>query len=291
MESVAGLSRRAAATAASIGPILEFYSRSRYADRRGDPAICDLTFGNPHEFPLPGLVEAIRERAIPARQGLVRLQDLGGGAAGLPGRGRRPRARPRLRAGRHRPDGGCVRRHRGGDPAGAGPRRRGDLLAAALVLLRADAARRRRRAAPGRPDAGPVRSRPGGDRGGDRPAHAAGHRQHAAQPDRPDLWARRAGGAGRAARACLGAHRAADLPPVRRALPAHPLRWPRVHEPCCRLSLDPDRLQLRQGPARPGAAARLSRRLAPHAAGRSARRCATASPPCRSPRAGASPTR
>ena len=65
MESVAGLSRRAAATAASIGPILDFYSRSRYADRRGDPAICDLTFGNPHEFPLPGLVEAIRERAIP----------------------------------------------------------------------------------------------------------------------------------------------------------------------------------------------------------------------------------
>ena len=65
MESVAGLSRRAAATAASIGPILDFYFRSRYADRRGDPAICDLTFGNPHEFPLPGLVEAIRERAIP----------------------------------------------------------------------------------------------------------------------------------------------------------------------------------------------------------------------------------
>ena len=65
MESGAGLSRRAASTAASIGPILDFYSQSRYAGRRGDPAICDLTFGNPHEFPLPGLVDAIQERAIP----------------------------------------------------------------------------------------------------------------------------------------------------------------------------------------------------------------------------------
>src|SRR4051794_13845996 len=66
MESSAELSRRAVATAEAIAPVLEFYFRSRYGGgRRGDPAICDLTFGNPHEFPLPALVEAIRERAVP----------------------------------------------------------------------------------------------------------------------------------------------------------------------------------------------------------------------------------
>ena len=38
---------------------------SRYAERRAEPGICDFTFGNPHEMPLPGLVEAIRRHAIP----------------------------------------------------------------------------------------------------------------------------------------------------------------------------------------------------------------------------------
>jgi aspartate aminotransferase len=38
---------------------------SIYAKRRFDPGICDFTFGNPHELPLPGLVNAIREHAIP----------------------------------------------------------------------------------------------------------------------------------------------------------------------------------------------------------------------------------
>ena len=31
----------------------------------GDPDICDFTFGNPHEFPLPGIVDAIQSRAVP----------------------------------------------------------------------------------------------------------------------------------------------------------------------------------------------------------------------------------
>ncbi|MFN2641703.1 MAG: aminotransferase class I/II-fold pyridoxal phosphate-dependent enzyme [Actinomycetota bacterium] len=31
----------------------------------GDPAICDFVFGNPHEMPLPGLVEAIQRHAVP----------------------------------------------------------------------------------------------------------------------------------------------------------------------------------------------------------------------------------
>lgn len=45
--------------------IKAFYFTSRYGERRQDPAICDFTFGNPQEMPLPGLVVALRERAIP----------------------------------------------------------------------------------------------------------------------------------------------------------------------------------------------------------------------------------
>lgn len=42
-----------------------FYARSRYAEARFAPDVCDFTFGNPHELPLPGLVDAIRARAVP----------------------------------------------------------------------------------------------------------------------------------------------------------------------------------------------------------------------------------
>ncbi len=45
--------------------VRKFYFNSRYGDRRFVPGICDFTFGNPHEMPLGGLVEAIRARAIP----------------------------------------------------------------------------------------------------------------------------------------------------------------------------------------------------------------------------------
>lgn len=50
---------------AAFAGVRDFYFSSRYAERRGDPDICDFTFGNPHEMPLGGLVAAIRERAIP----------------------------------------------------------------------------------------------------------------------------------------------------------------------------------------------------------------------------------
>lgn len=59
------LSRRVAAADEAFAPVAEFYFRSRYADRRFEPGISDFTFGNPHEMPLPGLVSAIREAAIP----------------------------------------------------------------------------------------------------------------------------------------------------------------------------------------------------------------------------------
>ena len=54
---------RAADRASSA--VRQFYSTSRYAERRLDAGVCDFTFGNPHELPLPGLVSAIRDHAQP----------------------------------------------------------------------------------------------------------------------------------------------------------------------------------------------------------------------------------
>ena len=58
-------SSRIRAADAAFSPVKRFYSSSRYAERRSDPGISDFTFGNPHEWPLPGLVTAIRDRARP----------------------------------------------------------------------------------------------------------------------------------------------------------------------------------------------------------------------------------
>jgi len=59
------VSNRGIVSAASFDAFRQFYVHSRYTDRRSDPGVCDLTFGNPHEMPLSGLVEAIRHRALP----------------------------------------------------------------------------------------------------------------------------------------------------------------------------------------------------------------------------------
>ena len=54
-----------AAADAAFRPVSDFYFRSRYAERRFDPGVADFTFGNPHEMPLPGLVTALHEAAVP----------------------------------------------------------------------------------------------------------------------------------------------------------------------------------------------------------------------------------
>ena len=59
------ISGRARAVVAANAPITDFYCNSRYGARRGAPGISDFTFGNPQEFPLPGVVDAIRERVLP----------------------------------------------------------------------------------------------------------------------------------------------------------------------------------------------------------------------------------
>lgn len=53
------------ATDAAFEVVKSFVLNSRYAERRLESGMCDFTFGNPHEMPLEGIVNAIRERAIP----------------------------------------------------------------------------------------------------------------------------------------------------------------------------------------------------------------------------------
>lgn len=59
------ISSRIAAADTAFAAVKAFYTSSRYSARRFDPGVCDFTFGNPHEMPLPGLVAAIREHARP----------------------------------------------------------------------------------------------------------------------------------------------------------------------------------------------------------------------------------
>jgi aspartate aminotransferase len=62
---MSAISARILATDAAFEIVKSFISNSRYAERRLESGICDFTFGNPHEMPLEGIVNAIRERAIP----------------------------------------------------------------------------------------------------------------------------------------------------------------------------------------------------------------------------------
>src|SRR4030095_11916065 len=59
------VSERARAADAAFAAVKDFLFSSRYGERRSDPSLCDVTFGNPHEMPLGGLVTTLRERAVP----------------------------------------------------------------------------------------------------------------------------------------------------------------------------------------------------------------------------------
>ena len=59
------LSSRIKAADKAFAGVKDFYFTSRYADRRLVPGISDFTFGNPHEMPLKGIVDALRDRAVP----------------------------------------------------------------------------------------------------------------------------------------------------------------------------------------------------------------------------------
>ena len=59
------VSARVSAADTAFAAVKNFYFNSRYGKRRGEPNICDFTFGNPHEMPLDGIVTALRQRAVP----------------------------------------------------------------------------------------------------------------------------------------------------------------------------------------------------------------------------------
>jgi aspartate aminotransferase len=59
------VSQRARAADEAFARVGAFYFTSRYGEKRGDAQISDFTFGNPHEMPLRGLVDALRRAAIP----------------------------------------------------------------------------------------------------------------------------------------------------------------------------------------------------------------------------------
>jgi aspartate aminotransferase len=59
------VSTRVRAADQAFARVKDFYFSSRYGQARLGPDVCDFTFGNPHEMPLPGLVSALRERALP----------------------------------------------------------------------------------------------------------------------------------------------------------------------------------------------------------------------------------
>ncbi|MFD7026399.1 aminotransferase, partial [Promicromonospora sukumoe] len=57
------LSDRARAAQDAIEPVTSFFQSLRAMD--GQAGIVDLTFGDPHEMPLRGLVNALRENLEP----------------------------------------------------------------------------------------------------------------------------------------------------------------------------------------------------------------------------------
>jgi aspartate aminotransferase len=49
----------------ALGPVLWFFRESTWSKRQGDPSICDFVAGNPHDMPLPEVVDALQRRAVP----------------------------------------------------------------------------------------------------------------------------------------------------------------------------------------------------------------------------------
>lgn len=64
MAGIAG-SSRAQVLADAMRLPLTFLQHSTWARRRGEPGIADFALGNPHEMPLPGLVDALQDWAAP----------------------------------------------------------------------------------------------------------------------------------------------------------------------------------------------------------------------------------
>jgi aspartate aminotransferase len=59
------IARRTAHLLKLLTPIYGFFTASTYAQRAGEPTICDFTAGNPHELALPGFVAALGQWSVP----------------------------------------------------------------------------------------------------------------------------------------------------------------------------------------------------------------------------------
>jgi aspartate aminotransferase len=49
----------------ALGPVLWFFRESTWSKRAGDQTMCDFVAGNPHDPPLPELVDALQRHAVP----------------------------------------------------------------------------------------------------------------------------------------------------------------------------------------------------------------------------------
>lgn len=59
------VSSRIASLQRVTAPLLAFMTQSTWAQRSGEPGIADFVVGNPHEMPLPGYVDALRQHVEP----------------------------------------------------------------------------------------------------------------------------------------------------------------------------------------------------------------------------------
>lgn len=59
------MSHRMAAVIEAVAPVTHFFRESSWARKASDPDVCDFTFGNPQEMPLPGFVEALGRWSVP----------------------------------------------------------------------------------------------------------------------------------------------------------------------------------------------------------------------------------
>src|SRR5204862_2746335 len=62
------VSKRIAAFQEAAAPFLRFNTQSSYARRRLEPGVADFVFGNPHEMPLTGFVNALQGALTPQRE-------------------------------------------------------------------------------------------------------------------------------------------------------------------------------------------------------------------------------
>jgi len=61
-------SRRIQTVAERMSPFTRYITQSTWAERQYEPGISDFVFGNPHEMPLPGLVDALQRWSIPQNE-------------------------------------------------------------------------------------------------------------------------------------------------------------------------------------------------------------------------------